>query len=81
MTDFNRPDWVPKVADGTRVLITGASGGLGRALMGMLLEGSDCIIGAHGASKTPAATDVRIIPLQRSFDSDAGCAAVVDEFV
>jgi 3-oxoacyl-[acyl-carrier protein] reductase len=80
MTDFRRPDWTPKVADGARVLITGASGGLGRALVAMLLEGSDCIIGAHGASRKPEATDDRIIPIQRSFDGDADCVAVVDEF-
>ena len=29
---FNRPGWVPRVPDGSRILITGASGGLGRAL-------------------------------------------------
>lgn len=80
MTDFKRPDWAPKVADGFRVLITGASGGLGRALVAMLLDGSNCIIGAHGASNKPEATDNRIIPIQRSFDSDADCASVVDEF-
>ena len=73
MTDFSRPDWTPKVADSKRVLITGASGGLGGALVTMLLEGSDCVIGAHGASKKPEASEDRIIPIQRSFDDEADC--------
>jgi len=80
MTDYRRPDWTPKVADSMRVLITGASGGLGRALVAMLLEGSRCVVGAHGASKRPAAGHDRVIPIQRSFDGEADCIAVVDEF-
>jgi NAD(P)-dependent dehydrogenase (short-subunit alcohol dehydrogenase family) len=80
MTDYSRPNWTPKVADGTRVLVTGASGGLGRALVAMLLEGSECVIGAHGASKKSKTTDDRVISIQRSFDGDADCVAVVDEF-
>ena len=81
MNEFRRPGWVPRVADGTRVLITGASGGLGRALVAVLLEGSECIIGAHGASKKPETGNDRVIPIQRSFDGEADCVAVVDEFV
>ena len=80
MTDFRRPDWIPKVPDGTRILITGASGGLGSALVALLLEGSDCVIGAHGASKETDFSGDRIIPLQRAFEAEADCAAVVDEF-
>ena len=48
MSTFNKPDWAPQVAPGSRILITGATGGLGRALVDMLLEGPDCVIGAHG---------------------------------
>ena len=64
-----------------RILITGASGGLGTAVIDMLLESSDCVIGAHGASKDVVqAKDDRVIPLCRSFESEADCIAVVDQF-
>ena len=78
---FTRPDWFPQVEDGIRVLITGASGGLGRALVAMLLEGSDCIIGAHGASQSIDSDDDRIIALKCTFKGQKECRALVDEFV
>lgn len=77
---FIRPDWTPRVADGMRILVTGASGGLGRALVDMLLEGSNCVIGAHSASQPVDIKDERVIPLTRKFESDSDCHAVVDEF-
>lgn len=63
-----------------RVLITGASGGIGRALVAMLLAGSDCVIGAHGASKGTGVKDKRVIPLRRVFKTEADCVATVDAF-
>ena len=80
MTDNRRPDWCPRLADGARVLVTGASGGLGTALVGMLLEGPDCVIGAHGATRDAPFDDARVIPLRRAFESEADCVALVDEF-
>ena len=77
---FIRPDWIPLVDDGTRVLIVGATGGLGRALVGLLLEGSDCVIGAHGASQSIDINDDRIIPLHRNFEEEEDCRVLVDEF-
>ena len=77
---FIRPGWVPRVEPGKRILVIGASGGLGRALVDMLLEGSDCVIGAHGATKTHPAADKRLIPILRSFKDESDCVAVVDEF-
>lgn len=77
---FKRPDWVPRVDSGTRVLIAGATGGLGRALVGMLLEGSDCTIGVHGASQSVDIGDERIIALRRTFQGEEDCRALVDEF-
>lgn len=76
---FVRPDWVPSVPEGMRILVTGATGGLGRALVAMLRQGSRCVIGAHGASQSFGAED-GLIPLQRAFASEADCRAVVDEF-
>jgi 3-oxoacyl-[acyl-carrier protein] reductase len=78
---FTKPDWAPKVPDGTRVLVTGASGGLGCALVAMLLDGSDCIIGAHGASQAAYASDARVNPLSCEFRSEEDCRTLVDEFV
>ena len=80
MTPFTKPNWVPALEPGMRVLIAGASGGLGRALVDMLVEGSDCVIGAHGASQEVARSDERIIPLRRTFEGDADCVALIDEF-
>ena len=78
---FTPPDWTPQVESGMRILITGASGGLGSALCAMLLKGSDCIIGAHGASSSLDMDDERIIPLKCSFETQEDCHSLVDEFV
>ncbi len=80
MTSFERPDWVPTVKAGTRVLVTGASGGLGRALVDMLLEGPDCVIGAHGATQKHPSDDKRIIHLTQKFETEADCTGLVDDF-
>ncbi|HSV29826.1 MAG TPA: SDR family oxidoreductase [Candidatus Omnitrophota bacterium] len=81
MTPFNRPGWVPRLEAGTRLLIAGASGGLGNALVSMLLEGSDgIVIGAHGATKSVETDDPRVLKLIRPFDGAADCTALVDEF-
>lgn len=77
---FIRPEWTPRLESNKRVLITGATGGLGRALVDMLLQGSDCIIGAHGASQEFPYSDDRIIPLSQAFNSDEDCRATVNRF-
>ena len=48
--DFCMPDWFPRVEEGSRILVVGSSGGIGQALVNMLLHGSKCMIGAHYAS-------------------------------
>jgi len=78
---FARPDWVPRVPSGMRVLVTGATGGLGQALVAMLVEGSDCVVGAHGMSGLFEGSGDAVIRLQREFLGDRDCAEVVDEFV
>jgi NAD(P)-dependent dehydrogenase (short-subunit alcohol dehydrogenase family) len=80
MTSFERPDWTPALKAGTRVLVTGASGGLGRALVDMLLDGPDCVIGAHGATQQHPSDDERVIHLSQKFDCEADCAALVEDF-
>jgi len=79
-SEFIRPDWSPRVADGSRILVTGATGGLGRALVAMLLEGGDCVIGAHGASQRFKTDDPRVIPVEADFSDEASCSAVIDTF-
>jgi len=80
MTFFERPDSAPAIKAGTRILITGASGGLGRALVDMLLEGPDCIIGAHGADNQHPSKDKRVIHLTQKFETEADCVNLVDGF-
>tara|TARA_R110000787_G_scaffold89306_1_gene189132 strand:- start:1059 stop:1829 length:771 start_codon:yes stop_codon:yes gene_type:complete len=81
MIPFKAPDWSPTVDPGMRILITGASGGLGRALVDMLLQGPDCRIGAHGASKRHPSNDPRIVHLTKAFNGANDCEALVNEFV
>lgn len=77
---FLKPDWSPRVADGMRILVTGATGGLGSALVSMLLEGSACIVGAHGSSRAFSSDDARVIPLQADFTGEESCSALVEDF-
>ena len=77
---FVRPEWAPRIEKNKKVLVIGSSGGLGRTLVDLLLEGPDCIIGAHGATKTHPAKDERLIPILRPFEGEEDCVAVVDEF-
>ena len=78
---FKSPDWVPCVPVGMRVLITGATGGLGRALVRMMLKGSTCMIGAHGSSQPPKIDNDKIIPLSQTFSDENSCCVLVDEYV
>lgn len=80
--EFAPPTWLPQVEPGMRILVAGASGGLGEALVNMLLAGSECVVGAHGSTKLhPAAGhDKRVIPIQRSFATESDCRGAVEEF-
>lgn len=78
--EFIRPDWVPELPVGQRILVTGATGGLGRALVSMLLEGPDCTIGAHGSSRVFSSDDARVMPLQADFIDEESCSALVEDF-
>jgi 3-oxoacyl-[acyl-carrier protein] reductase len=78
---FTQPKWVPSVEPGMRILITGASGGLGQALVDMLLQGSDCVIGTHGATKEcPAADGRKVISMVQPFKTEGDCVSIVEEF-
>ncbi len=78
---FVRPAWLPAAEPGARILVLGASGGLGRALVDMLAEGSDCTIGAHGDTQGyDAGADKRIVPLKASLEGEADCIGLIDRF-
>ena len=78
---FTPPDWAPAVEPGKRLLIVGASGGLGTSLVDMLLEGSDCIIGTHGSTKAyHGDSDPRTIPLKATLETESDCLKLVDSF-
>ena len=64
-----------------RILVVGASGGLGRAVVDMLQSGSDCIVGAHGDSKDyPGDASDRLIKLRRTLETEEDCIALIDAF-
>jgi len=82
---FDRPDWVPHVESGSRILIVGASGGIGQALIRLMLQGPSCVLGAHFSSsslvlQSPDAEHA-IIKLQSILQSDEDCCNLVDTFV
>ena len=81
MTSPPLPDWVPTVEPGMRILVTGASGGLGFALVNMLLKGPDCVIGAHGSSKQVPLNDPRVHHFHQPFESAEDCETLINLFV
>ncbi|WP_054650534.1 SDR family NAD(P)-dependent oxidoreductase [Salidesulfovibrio brasiliensis] len=78
------PDWSPQVDENARILIVGASGGIGRALVSMLRKGPACTIGAHrNSTPEPVATEdgpQTILDLQQGLHSDDDCRALVEFF-
>lgn len=81
MNHFKIPNWEPKSEPGMRILVIGASGGIGHALIDMLLNSSDCIIGAHGSTKGYKTNRSNVIPLSQEFNSEGDCINVVKKFV
>lgn len=81
MTQFKRPEWVPKLDSQQRILVAGASGGIGNALVSMLREASDCTIGAHAADSVLPEKTVGLIPLRRKLTTAEDCNALVTDFV
>lgn len=81
---INLPEWVPLLPEGKRILILGASGGIGRAVAQMIGK-SKIKIGAHySTSKEPLENinfekaDVHLF--QKKFTIALHCEEVVDEF-
>jgi NAD(P)-dependent dehydrogenase (short-subunit alcohol dehydrogenase family) len=76
------PDWTPQVEPGFRLLVSGASGGIGRALIAMLDRGPHCVVGAHrNTSPALKVSVISVMDFQSSLDSETECVALVDDFV
>jgi NAD(P)-dependent dehydrogenase (short-subunit alcohol dehydrogenase family) len=75
------PDWQPVLEPDARILITGATGGLGTALIKMLLKGPNCQIGAHGSTRQFESKDPRVIPINKHLKNEDDCAQIIEEFV
>jgi len=80
VSSFVRPDWIPALAAGSRILVIGASGGLGTALTHMLLDGSDCFIGAHCDNQDISINHERLVPLRGHLESESSCDKMVKNF-
>ena len=59
LSGINHPDWVPELEDGKRILVVGASGGIGRALVQMIGK-SNVKIGAHFATSDASLKTINV---------------------
>lgn len=74
-------DWLPRVPGGSRILVAGASGGIGSALVRMIGEGrEDAVIGAHGRRAEALPTGAGIVPLVAQLSNETDCRRLVDDF-
>ena len=81
MTSTDLPDWSPKVATDRKILVAGATGGIGRSLVKMLSANNPGIeIGVHGRNDGRIIKGEGHIPLIQPLSSDADCRKLVDQF-
>lgn len=78
------PKWNPKALAGSNVLVVGASGGIGVAIVRMLAAQGDVFIGAHYASneqelKRLEGPNVRL--MKKSLSSEVDCGILINDFV
>lgn len=81
MKSFKKPDWQPHALDGAKVLVVGASGGIGQAVVRMLSESTNCVIGAHGRQEGRLPVGENIVPLTASLETMGDCEELVASFV
>ena len=79
--EFVKPDWAPRTKPNARILVTGGTGGLGGALVNMLLDNSDCTIGVHGGTQTYQGPPTHAIALTKQLHNADDCEDLVDSFV
>jgi 3-oxoacyl-[acyl-carrier protein] reductase len=79
------PNWLPHLNEGAKVLIVGASGGIGAALVQLILQGSPCVLGAHRSTAKPLSPKLKkervVIDLQSTLQNESDCRQLVDSFV
>ncbi len=78
------PDWIPRLDQGARVLVAGASGGIGRVLVDMLMQGPSAVVGAHrntGEPPRPAPEGQVLHDLQYGLAAEQDCLDLVADFV
>lgn len=84
MTSFSMPDWVPILPEGARILIAGASGGIGRAVTQILLRSPDVILGLHSTQQgTFDNLDIKghkVYPLISMLDNETHCSNLVEMY-
>ena len=73
----------PNCKSGSRVLVFGASGGIGVALLKLLAKSQAGVVGAHFATQLPAEVPGlnRCFPIQRELSSEIDCEYVFNEFL
>ena len=74
-------NWFPKCKDGSKILILGASGGIGRAVLGMLEHSKDTVVGLHYQNPNNLPDRKNYIPLQKTLADESDCRCVLDEFI
>ena len=77
---FSQPEWHPRILSDQKILIIGATGGIGKSLLSFLSESRDCIIGAHGNKNTVSQRSDKIIPIQKALDGEGACEEIIDKF-
>lgn len=82
---FTLPKWVPQVEPDSKVLIVGASGGIGQEVIHLMLKGPACVIGTHRSTSKPFSYSPEeihtIFDLQYTLKTDKDCKNLVDSFV
>jgi 3-oxoacyl-[acyl-carrier protein] reductase len=84
MNNINFPNWVPQVEYNSKILVVGASGGIGKAVVNLLLMGPKCVIGFHRSSSNHIAhsndAKKKIIDLKYTLNSESECCSLIDKF-
>lgn len=73
--------FIPQCKKGSKILVIGASGGIGRALLGLLAKSEAEIIGAHYSKNIPEYASSNCCLIQRELSTESDCNHVIEEFI